>query len=796
MPIAVPMPGDVVWIRQRRWRVERARRDRNVVRLDVRSRDDRLTFLAPFDKPAAVDRAGRLARARPSRAAARLAHAIGRSYTVSTVAAAIDARIDIHPYQLEPALALLNGARRVLLADEVGLGKTIQAGIAMAELRRRAPDARMLVLVPASLRDQWIDELTGRFGFECRIADRSGLDELAGRIAFGDNPWRRPGVWIASVDFVKQRHVVDDLPNDAWHLVVIDEAHAAAGDSERHDACDELARRSRHVLLLSATPHSGDELRFRHLVDLGRLAAEPPPVLLKRTRADAGFVLPRRVRWHRVRPSPPESAVFQALADFEAAALRAAGRDRRDDALLLLSVFRKRATSTMRALRVSLDRRLAWLGDGRRSDGFDWRQPRLAFDDGADEMDEADRSSLAGDSGLRGQAERSWLRRLRALACAAERHEGKSSRVAALIARAREPVVVFTEFRHSLEALRRAMPAGSAVAELHGGLTLIERRQQLSRFLDGTASILLATDVGGQGLNLQERARWIISLELPWNPLKLEQRCGRVDRIGQTRPVHFTLIVARHAFEDGILARLARRTLVARRTLGEDALSRAVPPATAVGAAVFEGAAIDEAAALPAPSPICRKFARPARGQARRLTSMRILVGQWRAPAIERSMPVWSPIERLASIARAARRQSLLVFTVPMVDGSGTIVEQHAVALCVRGPIDPRAIAAATARAAEVFASRSRRLRCRLEREFDRRIDIETAILSRLAANLSPDEAQPGLFDARELRAFEAARGEAEDLRRLLENRRADWTRQCEISVGPPNLEVALIASR
>jgi superfamily II DNA or RNA helicase len=797
MHIAVPMPGDVVWIRQRRWRVERARRDRHVVRLDVRNRDERLTFLAPFDKPAAMDRVGKLTRVRPARAAARLAHAIGRSFTVSTIAAAVEAAIDIHAYQLEPALALLRGARRVLLADEVGLGKTIQAGIAIADLHRRTPQARTLVLVPSPLRDQWIDELRTRFGLECRTADRHGLDELARQLAYGDNPWCRPGVWIASLDYVKQHHVVNDLPNDAWHLVVIDEAHVAAGDSERHHACDELARRSRHVLLLTATPHSGDEIRFRHLLDLGRLeGGEAPIVLLRRTRADAGLVLPRRVRWHRVRPTPQELAVFQALADFEAAALRAAGPARRDEAILLLSVFRKRAVSTMRALRVSLDRRLAWLGDGPRDDSFDWLQPRLEFDDDADEMDETDRSSMAGDIGLRGAAERSWLRRLRALAGAAERHDSKTSRITSLIARAREPVVVFTEFRHSLEVLRRAVPAGAAFAELHGGLTPVERRQQLTRFLDGTASVLLATDVGGQGLNLQDRARWVISLELPWNPLKLEQRCGRVDRIGQMRPVHFTLAVARHAFEDGVLAGLARRTLIARRALGDEALSRAVPPAAAVSAALFEDAAIEEAVTLPVPAPICRKFARPARQQARVLTSSRVMTGHWRAPVFDRSTPFWTPIERLASIARAANHQSLLVCSVPLIDGSGSVVEQHAVAICVAGQVDPEVIDASLARAAETLNARSRRLRVRLAREFTRRMIVETEILARLASDLSPDEGQPGLFDQRELRAFETARGEAEDLRRILETRRVDWLRQSEVSVGHPSLEVALLTRR
>jgi hypothetical protein len=472
MHIAVPVPGDVVWIRQRRWRVERARRDRNVLRLDVRNRDERLTFLAPFDRPAAIARRERTSRVRAAHAMARLAHLVSRTFTWSTLMSARDADIDILPYQLEPALAMLAGARRVLLADEVGLGKTIQAGLAIAEMHRRSPGARTLVLVPAALRDQWVDELGRRFRLQCHAADRQRLDEHARHGLHGDDPWRRPGVWIASFDFLKQRHVMDGLPIEPWDLLILDEVHVVCGDSERHEACTELAQRARQVMLISATPHTGEDARFARLMNLGRLNdADMAPVMVRRTRRDVGFDLPRNVRWHRIRPAKPELALFQALGEFEAAALQTAARVHREAAILLLAVFRKRALSTIRALRISLDRRLAWLGDGQRAADFDWLQPRLAFEDDTDEADETDREALTADIGLRSAAERSWLRRLRGLAEAAGRCESKVSYVTTLISRAREPVVVFTEFRHSLEVLQRRLQTTSAVAVLHGGLT-------------------------------------------------------------------------------------------------------------------------------------------------------------------------------------------------------------------------------------------------------------------------------------------------------------------------------------
>ena len=140
-----------------------------------------------------------------------------------------------------------------------------------------------------------------------------------------------------------------------------------------------------------------------------------------------------------------------------------------------------------------------------------------------------------------------------------------------LVGRAREPIVVFTEFRHSLQALQRRLEGRHALAVLHGGQTQAEATLELERFTCGRATVLLATDVAAQGLNLQMRSRWVIAFELPWNPMRLEQRAGRVDRIGQQRAARLTVLIARHQAETGLLANLARRTLTARRVLGEDA---------------------------------------------------------------------------------------------------------------------------------------------------------------------------------------------------------------------------------
>ena len=457
MQTTIPAPGSLVWIRRRRWRVESARRDRAIVRLDVTDRERRLTFLAPFDRPTLAHATTRPRRARAREAAARLAGLVARAPTARGLPAALEAGVDILPYQLEPALAVVDGGRRLLIADEVGLGKTIQAALAIAELKRRRPVLRALVIVPRSLRDQWRNELSERFGLEVVIADREGLDSAAGHLRHGRSPWSRAGVWIVSPDYLKQPHVFDAVPAVPWDIVVIDEAHDACGDSARHETSDEMARRARHMLLLTATPHIGDALRFARLEALGRLTdIDDPLTTFRRTRASLGQASTRRVRWLSVALSPAERAVLDALAAFERAVMAAASERLRDGAVLLLSIFRKRALSTMTALHVSLERRLGWIS-GQAEDLAEWIQPRLALEDPDEGKADDDCSGLTAESGLSLAAERTWLRRLRALTGAALQHESKVRRVIRLLHRTSEPVLIFTEFRHSLDAIRHAI---------------------------------------------------------------------------------------------------------------------------------------------------------------------------------------------------------------------------------------------------------------------------------------------------------------------------------------------------
>ena len=769
MQSSLPLPGDVVWIRRRRWRIERATRDRNVVRLDVAWRERRRTFLSPFDRIMQARPAGRRV-VRSQEALARLAGSIARAPDHRLPLALLDAAADVLPHQIEPVLAAVAGHSRLLIADEVGLGKTVQAGLIVAELLRRQPAPRALILAPASLRDQWQVELRHRFNVECLRADRRELELLSAEGAFGANPWHRSGVWLASPDFVKQMQVLGSLPRDPWDLIVIDEAHAVCGDSDRYAACHTLAKRSRRVLLLTATPHSGDASRFARLLALGGIDGDVnPPIVFRRTREDLGLARARHVRWHSVTLRDAESRTLAELAAFEHAALHAAGTHYGEGARLLLSVFRKRALSTFAALSRSLSRRLQWLGDEDAPGVTGWTQTTLAFDDCIDEDESSELAGLTASTGMDPRLERRWIKRLRQLTGDACRAESKIFRLQSLVERSTEPVVVFSEFRDSLEAVESRLRRSRSIALIHGGQDQLQQRSELDRYLSGPASVLLATDVAGQGLNLQSRGRWVISLELPWNPARLEQRLGRVDRLGQTRTPHLTLLVARHDAESGLLSHLSRRILSAQNSFSTDLLRDVAPPQSEVRVAMFSNPAAlrdapseqpTDAAGAPV---VNRRWRRAASVVARAMTRRRRLVDRWKGAAGDATRIIYARVPRrwnspLARLPEERAATSIVVCSVPVVDGQGELVERRLVALTM-----PAAVAAL--RPVELVAhirsqiedSLARRLArlSRLTRQAaSRRAAREIAIATPGSDDCGQHEGQAGLFDSRELKSF------------------------------------------
>jgi superfamily II DNA or RNA helicase len=557
--------GDFVQIRRQRWRVVDVRAYEacqllTLTGIGTANAGLERRFLAPFDAAAPVERPSPLRWVRPRRWRRACRALLADHAPPSGLRAARLARITLWPHQLEPALAIVIGrGSRVLLADDVGLGKTIQAGLIVAELMARGMAERVLILTPAGLREQWAAELLARFGVTAAIVDFRDVRRRVAHLPVGLNPWSTVPIAIASIDYVKRAEVLRSVISCRWDVLIVDEAHGTAGDGDRHAAVAALALQAAYVLLLTATPHSGDRRAFNALCRTG--AHADPLLVFRRSRADVALGSRRRVHRLHIRPGSAETRMHALLAEF-ARAVRS--EHTAEEVWLPLSVLYKRAFSSARSLELSVERRLAVLtpADRRRV-----RQLDLPLADPGGELDPHDEApGWMADLALADEAhERRMLRALAQAARAAVAHETKLAAIARLLNRIAEPIVIFTEYRDTLLHLRDVLNRPAAI--LHGGLTREERTAALDHFVSGRRQLLLATDAAGEGLNLHQRCRIVINLELPWNPMRLEQRIGRVDRIGQQRTVHAFHLIARDTGESLVLERLQARIALARRDI-------------------------------------------------------------------------------------------------------------------------------------------------------------------------------------------------------------------------------------
>jgi superfamily II DNA or RNA helicase len=565
--------------------------DCEALRLDDISGYGSRTFLLPFDRPRRIsDR--------------RVAVVSRRAWVREFARVLLDAcpygglrdwpsNLDLKPYQIEPALAMLrDGHPRLLIADEVGLGKTIETGLILRELSHRSCDFRAVILTPAGLRQQWCDELNGRFGVETILADAEWLRAIGACVPPGMNPWSPPGVYVASFDFVKRPEALRPLEDVRWDLLVVDEAHAAGIGTDRRAAIHGIALRSYRVVLLTATPPA-DDLQFRALCGIGATADDPDIVLLKRARVSEGRPARRSILLS-VRMRDEDRRVHRMLERYTTLVWRNARRSGNHHSRLLTTTLRKRALSSIASLGASLRRRRDLLAAA----GSPIEHQMMLPLDPLDPLDDDDRGpgddSVADDvllaAGLGdGAAEQRWLEALLSAVAAAAATDAKLRVLVRLLSRIRQPALVFTEYRDTLERLRQHLTAsGVSVSVLHGGLSSEERRQALDEFGRGGAT-LLATDAAAEGLNLQRACRVVVHYELPWNPSRMLQRAGRVDRIGQRRRVHEIALVASDTAESLVLAPLARRAMGWSRGTGSGRMLELLTESR-VAELVFDGA--------------------------------------------------------------------------------------------------------------------------------------------------------------------------------------------------------------
>jgi superfamily II DNA or RNA helicase len=551
--------GDRVVVRRRKWVVEQVTAFADATLLDLSGADDdarrhRCRLLAPFDRPVPIDRRPRIRAVTRRRWMHRLNRHRSELCRSGDLRAAAGAAIDVLPFQLEPALALVRGhGSRFLLADEVGLGKTIQAGLMLAELRQRGWCEHALIVTPAGLRHQWAEELRRRFDMDAAIVDAASLAASTSTLPFDVNPWDVEPISITSVDFLKQPEVLRGVGTRVWDVLIVDEAHQATTPSLRYEAVQAVAKRARHVILVTATPHAGDERAYRALCAIGEIGENDPALLFRRTRERTGQRRSRRVHLLPVALTQDGVALHRLLNLYLARLWSIMRESGRHDVGLVAMVLAKRAFSCTRSLVATLERRLAALVGNIGEPA----QSSLPFGFEDDRSD--DGSIPVAPAFDRTADERESLERLIEAARRAQAGDRKLHALRRIVRRVREPLIVFTEYRDTLDAIREEIADIRTIATLHGGQSPQERSHSVCAFTTGEADVLLATDAGSEGLNLQTNCRLVVNLELPWNPTRLEQRIGRVDRIGQTRTVHAINLFADGTAERTVLASLLRR---------------------------------------------------------------------------------------------------------------------------------------------------------------------------------------------------------------------------------------------
>jgi superfamily II DNA or RNA helicase len=551
-------PGHIIRARGESWVVHRhvAGAQGSVLEVRGRGADNSGTtasFLLPYEpiEPLPSLDTPRIVRPRTWR---RVARSIFADATPSYDALRSPARaaLAVLPFQLEPVLAVIRGlAARVLIADEVGLGKTIQAGLIISELIERRPEAHVLIVTPAGLRHQWQTELRERFALEPALLDSASIARHADQ--WNGNPWSTPGVVLTSLDYVKRPEVVRALEALVWDAVVFDEAHALSGRSDRATAAAMLARRARTLVLLTATPHSGDDAAFARLTSLGDFSGQFPLTVFRRTRRDVGMASARRTVSIRVRLTPIESEMHRTLMAYARLVWKQSSAAA-PGARLAMTVLTRRACSSAWSLARSIETRLRLLSG---EEPLDQLQMALPFDD-AGAHDESPSIELSSPGLTDRDEERRWLHEVLRLARAVQAKESKVVALRRLLERAREPAIVFTEYRDTLHQLAQLLRELAPV-QLHGGMAAGERQDVLRQFVIGNARVLLATDAAGEGLNLHQRCRLVVNLELPWTPVRLEQRIGRVERLGQERRVHAVHLLAADTCEEKSVAVLLER---------------------------------------------------------------------------------------------------------------------------------------------------------------------------------------------------------------------------------------------
>jgi len=498
---------------------------------------------------------------------------INQAYTTESILSPLEGNLIPLPHQLTALSKILKNPTRVryLLSDEVGLGKTIEAGLVIKELKIRNDVKRVLVIVPRGLVYQWIYELKNRFNEEFTLIEPSDYN------LFEDNYWTRYDQVITSIDSVKPLLIrkgwnqtkIDEynqkrfhnLLLSRWDLIVVDESHKLSGTSTsvaRFKLGKGLSEASPHMLLLSATPHQGNRKQFHRLVSFLEPKSFPNPNYIskesvlpitirtekrKAIDVDGNLLFTKRttrlkkISWTKKYES--QKILYERVSDYVLNGYNQAQKENRQYMGFLMILMQRLVTSSTKAIFFALEKRLAILNSKNQQKDADVDEDWTELD-GQMQLDQIFEKIL---NPLNNEKE--TVQELLHLAqkCELEGPDAKTEFLLELLLKIQSEenvpktkFLIFTEFTSTQKMLQEFLSTrGFDTVILNGSLNMQQRENAQNDFAN-KAQIMISTEAGGEGLNLQF-CHNIVNYDLPWNPMRIEQRIGRVDRIGQKFPV-------------------------------------------------------------------------------------------------------------------------------------------------------------------------------------------------------------------------------------------------------------------
>ncbi|MFQ6061144.1 MAG: DEAD/DEAH box helicase, partial [Thermoplasmata archaeon] len=520
-------------------------------------------------------------------------------------------QIDVYPHQIEAVYnRILDTYRlRFLLADDAGLGKTIMTGMLLKELEMRNLIDRVLLVVPAPLQAQWRRELREKFNEEFTIYHSGYLGSLS--LSPTENPWEKQDRIITSIDYAKNPETREALVDTDWDLIVFDEAHHLSAyrdgkKTNRYELADSLRDKSEGLLLLTATPHKGDTYAFfallnlldsdyfpdEEFVDRGKLSE----VMIRRLKEEVtdfdgkALFLPRNVETLPIEFTPPEWELYQGVTKYVSEGYDIAMKEKRRSVGFAMVILQKRMVSSVYSIKKSLENRKARL---QRLKGL-LKKGKAVEELTREEQTILDRYVREPEM-ITDEQKEDLERKLEVLA-AATSPEGlgwEIDQISNLIEKAEsievdskveklvefveetlredpvEKVLIFSEYRDTVDYLVGIFQEkGYDPAIIHGNMDMWKREEEEDKFRRKETNLMIATDAAREGLNLQF-CHVMVNYELPWNPTKIEQRMGRLHRLGQDRQVWIFNLMVQDTREAEIFDVILSKLDAIRREMGE-----------------------------------------------------------------------------------------------------------------------------------------------------------------------------------------------------------------------------------